>query len=103
MKIRKGDRVQVLTGKDRGKTGTVTRAIPEKDRVIVDGVNIAKKHQKPTSQTNTGGIIDKEMPIPVSNVAIICNACGAPTRIGHRFEADGTKVRICRKCGGDVV
>ena len=103
MKIRKGDRVQVLTGKDRGKTGVVSRSIPDRGKVIVDGVNIAKKHQKPTSQTNTGGIIDKEMPIPVSNVAIICNACGAPTRVGHRFEADGTKVRICRKCGGDVV
>jgi large subunit ribosomal protein L24 len=102
MKIRKGDRVQVLTGKDRGKTGTVTRAIPERGKVIVDGVNIAKKHQKPTSQTNTGGIIDKEMPIQVANVAVICNACGKPTRIGYRFEADGTKVRICRKCEGDL-
>ena len=102
MKIRKGDRVQVLTGKDRGKTGTVTRAIPERGKVIVDGVNIAKKHQKPTSQTNTGGIIDKEMPIQVANVAVICNACGQPTRIGYRFEADGTKVRICRKCEGDL-
>lgn len=102
MKIRKGDRVQVLTGKDRGKTGTVTRSIPARGRVIVDGVNIAKKHQKPISQTNTGGIIDKEMPIPVANVAIICNGCGKPTRIGYRFEPDGTKVRICRKCEGDL-
>jgi large subunit ribosomal protein L24 len=102
MKIRKGDRVQVLSGKDRGKTGTVTRAYPERGRVIVDGVNIAKKHQKPTSQTNTGGIIDKEMPIAVANVAIICGSCSKPTRIGYRFEADGTKVRICRKCEGDL-
>jgi large subunit ribosomal protein L24 len=102
MKIRKGDRVQVLTGKDRGKTGTVTRAYPERGRVIVDGVNIAKKHQKPTSQTNTGGIIDKEMPIAVANVAILCGSCGKPTRIGYRFESDGTKVRICRKCGKDL-
>lgn len=102
MKIRKGDRVQVLSGKDRGKTGTVTRAYPERGRVIVDGVNIAKKHQKPTSQTNTGGIIDKEMPIAVDSVAIICGSCGKPTRIGYRFESDGTKVRICRKCEGDL-
>jgi large subunit ribosomal protein L24 len=102
MKIRKGDRVQVLSGKDRGKTGTVTRAFPERGRVIVDGVNIAKKHQKPTSQTNTGGIIDKEMPIAVANVAIVCSSCGKPTRIGYRFESDGTKVRICRKCEGDL-
>ena len=102
MKIRKGDRVQVLTGKDRGKTGTVTRAIPDRGKVIVDGVNIAKKHQKPTSQTNTGGIIDKEMPIPVANVAIVCESCGHPTRVGYRFEPDGSKVRICRKCEGDL-
>jgi large subunit ribosomal protein L24 len=102
MKIHKGDRVQVLTGKDRGKTGTVTRSIPARGRVIVDGVNIAKKHQKPTSATQQGGIIDKEMPIPVANVAIVCSSCGKPTRIGYRFEADGTKVRICRKCEGDL-
>jgi large subunit ribosomal protein L24 len=102
MKIRKGDRVQVLTGKDRGKTGTVTRSIPARGKVIVDGVNIAKKHQKPTSATTQGGIIDKEMPIPVANVAIVCNGCGKPTRIGYRFEGDGTKVRVCRKCGGDL-
>ena len=101
MKIRKGDRVQVLSGKDRGKTGTVTRAYPERGRVIVDGVNIAKKHQKPVSQTNTGGIIDKEMPIHVSNVALWCKDCGA-TRIGYRFDADGAKHRICRKCGGEI-
>ncbi len=102
MKIRKGDRVQVLTGKDRGKTGTVSRSIPARDKVIVDGVNIAKKHQKPTRSTQQGGIIDKEMPIPVSNVAIVCSSCNKPTRIGYRFEADGTKVRVCRKCGGDL-
>jgi len=102
MKIRKGDRVQVLQGKDRGKNGVVMFAFPADDRVIVDGVNIAKKHQKPTRSTQQGGIIDKEMPINVSNVAIICGSCHKPTRVGHRFEPDGTKVRICRKCGGDL-
>jgi len=102
MKIRKGDRVQVLTGKDRGKTGVVSRSIPDRGKVIVDGVNIAKKHQKPTSATTQGGIIDKEMPIPVANVAVICNSCGKPTRIGYRIEGDGSKVRICRKCEGDL-
>jgi large subunit ribosomal protein L24 len=102
MKIRKGDRVRVLTGKDRGKTGTVTRALPDRGKVIVDGVNVVKRHTKPTSQTNTGGIIDKELPIAVANVAIICGSCGKPTRIGYRFESDGTKVRICRKCEGDL-
>lgn len=102
MKIRKGDRVVVLTGKDRGKEGTVTFALPKEGRVVVDGINIVKKHQKPTRATQQGGIIDKEMPIPVANVAILCSACGKRTRVGFRFEPDGTKVRICRKCGGDL-
>ncbi|WP_334143302.1 50S ribosomal protein L24 [Rhabdothermincola sp.] len=102
MKIRKGDRVVVLQGKDRGKEGTVTFAFPAEDRVIVDGVNVAKKHQKPTRAIQQGGIIDKEMPVHVSSVAILCAACGKPTRVGYRFEGDGTKVRICRKCGGDL-
>jgi len=102
MKIRKGDRVQVLAGKDRGKTGTVTFAYPAKDKVVVDGLNVAKKHQKPKGGTMQGGIIDKEMPMAVSNVAIICPSCGKPTRIGYRFEPDGSKVRICRKCEGDL-
>ena len=101
MKIRKGDRVRVLTGKDRGKEGEVSRALPSKDKVIVDGVNVAKKHQKATRATMQGGIIDKDMPIPVANVAILCSACG-PTRVGFRFEPDGTKVRVCKKCGGDL-
>jgi len=102
MKIRKGDRVVVLSGKDRGREGTVTFAYPAKGRVIVDGTNIAKKHQKPTRSTQQGGIIDKEMPIDASNVAIVCPSCGKPTRVGYRFEPDGDKVRICRKCEGDL-
>ncbi len=101
MKIRKGDRVRVLAGKDRGKEGVVSRAIPSTGKVIIDGVNVAKKHQRATSATMQGGIIDKDMPLPVSNVAIICDACG-PTRIGYRFDDDGVKFRICRKCGGDL-
>jgi large subunit ribosomal protein L24 len=102
MKIRKGDRVVVLSGKDRGREGTVVFAYPDKGRVIVEGTNVAKRHQKPTRQMQQGGIIDKEMPIDVSNVAILCSSCGKPTRVGHRFEPDGSKVRICRKCGGDL-
>lgn len=102
MKVRKGDRVVVRQGKDRGKTGTVTFAFPQEGRVIVDGVNIAKKHQKPTRSTTQGGIIDKEMPIQASNVSVLCSKCGKATRVGHRFDPDGTKVRICRKCGGDL-
>jgi large subunit ribosomal protein L24 len=104
MKLRKGDRVRVLTGKDRGKEGEVMRALPGKGKVIVDGVNVAKRHQRPTKATVQGGIIDKDMPLPVSAVAILCPTDG-PTRIGYRFEDTGTgrrKVRICRKCGGDL-
>jgi large subunit ribosomal protein L24 len=103
MKIRKGDRVVVLQGKDRGKEGTVTFAYPREGRVIVDGANIAKKHQKPTRSTQQGGIIDKEMPMPASSVAIVCPSCGKPTRVGHRFEPDGTKIRVCRKCEADLI
>jgi large subunit ribosomal protein L24 len=102
LKIKKGDRVQVLTGKDRGKTGNVTRAIPETGKVIVDGVNVAKKHQKATKATMQGGIIDKDMPIPVANVAIVCPSCSKPTRVGYKIDGDGTKVRVCKKCGGEM-
>jgi len=100
MKLKKGDRVRVLSGKDVGKEGEITRVIPERNRVIVDGVNVAKRHQRATRATMQGGIIDKDMPIHVSNVAIVCSSCG-PTRIGYRFE--GTeKIRVCRKCGKDL-
>ncbi len=101
MKIRKGDTVRVLTGKDRGKEGEVMTALPEVRKVIVDGVNIAKKHQKPRSATDQGGIIDKDMPIPVANVALVCDSCG-PTRVGYRVDPDGTKSRVCKKCGKDL-
>jgi large subunit ribosomal protein L24 len=101
MKLRKGDQVRVLAGKDIGKEGEVTRVLPDRDRVIVEGINLAKRHQKPTRSTMQGGIIDKDMPIHVSNLAILCSRCG-PTRIGYRFNPDGAKVRVCRKCGGDL-
>jgi large subunit ribosomal protein L24 len=101
MKLRKGDRVRVLQGKDRGETGVIMRVLPKTNKVIVDGVNVAKKHQKATRATTQGGIIDKDMPLSASAVAIVCSTDG-PTRIGYRFEGEGaqrTKVRICKKCG----
>ena len=101
MKLKKGDEVVVLAGKDIGKRGTISRVISEADRVIVDGVNMVKRHTKPRGQVMQGGIIDKEMPIHVSNVALWCKDCGA-TRIGYRIEENGTKHRICRKCGAEV-
>jgi large subunit ribosomal protein L24 len=100
MKLRKGDKVRVLSGKDRGKEGDIMRVLPSRNMVIVDGVNQAKKHQRATRATMQGGIIDKDMPMPASSVAIVCSTCG-PTRIGYRFEGE-QKVRVCRKCGGDI-
>ncbi len=101
MKIKKGDRVRVLSGKDRGKEGEVMRALPSRDKVIVDGINRVKKGQRQTRATMQGGIIDKDMPIPVANVAVICSTCG-PTRIGFRIDEQGRKVRVCKKCGTDL-
>ena len=100
LKLRKGDRVVVLAGKDVGKQGEITRVLPERRMVIVDGVNMAKRHQRSTKATNQGGIIDKDMPIPISNLAIVCAACG-PSRVGYRIEG-GEKVRVCKKCGKEL-
>ncbi len=97
MKIKKGDSVRVIAGKDRGKEGDVSRVIVEADRIIVDGINLAKRHQKAKSATSQAGIIDKEMPIHISNVMILCKACG-PTRIGYTGTGSDKK-RVCRKCG----
>ncbi|MBW3575265.1 MAG: 50S ribosomal protein L24 [Actinobacteria bacterium] len=102
MKIKKGDRVMVLSGKDRGKEGVVMRALPREGKVIVEGVNTAKKHQRPTRMTMQGGIIDKDMPVDVSNVAIVSPGDGKPTRIGYRIDDNGQKVRICRRTGAEL-
>jgi large subunit ribosomal protein L24 len=102
LKIKKGDRVRVLQGKDRGKEGEVTRAFPSDGKVIVDGVNIVKRHQRATRATMQGGIIDKHLPIDVSNVALVCPGCGKPTRGGYRFDDQGRKSRVCKHCGGDI-
>ena len=96
MKLKKGDHVVVLKGKDRGKDGVVMRVLPSENKVIVEGVNVAKKHQKATRATMQAGIIDKDMPIDASNVAIVSR--GKPSRIGYRID-DGKKVRIAVKTG----
>jgi len=101
MRLKKGDQVLVLTGKDVGKQGEITRVLPDRNMVIVDGINVAKKHQRSTKATMQGGIIDKDMPLPASNVAIVCPTCG-PSRIGYRLDDDGTKFRVCKKCGKDL-
>ncbi len=101
LKIRKGDKVRVLSGKDRGKTGEVMSVDPVAGKVIVEGVNVAKRHQKPTRSMQQGGIIDKAMPIDVSNVSLI-DSSGRSTRVGYRVGADGTKSRIARTNGGEL-
>jgi large subunit ribosomal protein L24 len=101
IRLRKNDTVQVITGRDAGKQGKILKVIPEKNRVIVQGVGFIKKHTRPNPQRNIkGGIAEREAPIHVSNVMIVCGECGKRTRIGSRTLADGTKVRICRKCDG---
>jgi large subunit ribosomal protein L24 len=101
-KIRKGDKVEVLTGKYRGKQGKVLRNFPDERRVIIEGVNLVKKHSRPTQENPQGGIITKEAPIDVSNVALVCDSCNHSIRAGYRLDPDGNKRRVCRKCGADL-
>ena len=99
--IRKNDNVVVTTGKDRGKRGRVVRLVPEKNRLVVEGVNMAKRHTKPNPQKNIkGGVMEREAPLHASNVQIVCPECGKPTRVGKKILDDGRKVRVCRKCDG---
>jgi large subunit ribosomal protein L24 len=102
--IKKDDMVKVLQGKDRGKEGRVVRVLPREGRVMVDGVALAKKHMRSTGKRSTsgqqlqqGGIIDAEMYVDISNVQVVCGACGKSSRVGHRMEGD-VKVRFCRRC-----
>ena len=101
MNIKKDDKVIVLSGKDKGKQGKVLSADPKAMKVVVEGVNVATKHQKPMKQGQDGGIIKVETPIYVSTVQLVCPKCGKATRVGHKI-ADGKKVRVCKKCGAEV-
>ena len=98
MKIRRDDTVLVIAGKDRGKKGKVRQSLPEESRVTVDGVNMVKRHMRPRGTVRQAGIIEREAPIHISNVMLICTKCNHPTRTGFRFLEDGTKVRFCRRC-----
>jgi len=97
IKLKKDDTVEVIAGKDKGKRGRILKVLRDKDRVVVDGVNIVKKAQKRRKQTDRGGIIEVEAAIHCSNVAVVCKKCG-PTRIGYKIEGEN-KTRVCRKCG----
>ncbi len=109
LKVKKGDTVQVVSGKDRGAKGRVIQAYPETERVLVEGVNRIKKHTKVTTTARggqTGGIIVQEAPIHVSNVMVVCGNCGKASRVGHRRETGGDgktrSVRVCRRCDHDI-
>ena len=97
--IKKNDKVTVLAGKEQGKIGTVLKVDSEKGRVIVEKINMVKRHAKPGTAGSQGGIIEKEAPIHISNLMLICNKCAESTRVGKRILEDGSKVRICKKCG----
>ena len=98
MKIRKNDTVLVIAGKDRGKKGKVRFAYPKDGRLLVEGVNFVKKHARATGQARQADIIEREAPIRVSNVMLLCSRCNRPTRVGLHYLEDGRKVRICRSC-----
>lgn len=98
MRIRRNDNVIVLSGKDKGKTGTVRYAYPRKGELVIEGINMIKRHTKPRSATDPGGIIHKEAAIDISNVMLVCSKCNQPTRVGLRSLEKGGKVRFCKKC-----
>jgi large subunit ribosomal protein L24 len=99
MNIKKDDTVQVITGKDKGKKGKVRDVHPSSNAVIVEGLNIVKKHTKGSSGARQAGVIEQEAPLRASKVMVICPSCNKPTRVGHTLVADGQKVRVCRNCG----
>jgi large subunit ribosomal protein L24 len=100
--IRKDDKVKIITGKDKGKIGKVLRVLRKKDRILVEKVNIIKRHTKPSVKNRQGGIVESEAPIPWSNVMLMCNKCMAATRLTHKILEDGKKIRTCAKCGETI-
>jgi large subunit ribosomal protein L24 len=97
--IKKNDLVMVTTGKEGGKSGRVLRVLPEKGKVLVEKINFVKRHSRPHGQQRRGGIVEKEAPLHISNVMLLCEKCNKPVRIRHRVVEGGKKVRVCRKCG----
>ena len=101
--VRRNDTVLVIAGKDRGKRGRVLKLLPERNRVVVEGVNVIKRHTRPNPSRNIkGGVVEREASLHASNLQLVCPDCGAQTRVGRRLLGDGRKVRICRKCEGVV-
>ena len=102
MSIKKDDLVVVLSGKDKGKQGKVLEVQPKSGKVVVENINVVSRHTKPRKQGDQGGILKKEAPIYASKVQRVCPKCGKPTRAAHKVQADGKKVRICKKCGAEI-
>ncbi|MDR5693952.1 MAG: 50S ribosomal protein L24 [Armatimonadota bacterium] len=100
--VKKGDLVEVISGKYRGKRGKVLRVFPQEGRVIVEGVNVVKRHVRPSQKFPQGGIIEQEAPIYAAKVMLVCTKCGRRTRVGRAFLEDGTKIRVCKKCGEQI-
>ena len=101
-KIKKNDKVIVIAGKEKGKIGAVLKVNSELGRIVVEKVNIVKRHSKPNMRSGEGGIIEKEAQVAISNVKLVCNKCAEPTRIGNRRLEDGSKVRVCKKCNESI-
>ncbi|MBU1340818.1 MAG: 50S ribosomal protein L24 [Proteobacteria bacterium] len=101
-RVKKDDKVKVMTGKDKGKIGKVLKVVKKTNRVIVENINVVKVHQRPTQANPQGGIVDKTMPIQISNLMVMCNSCVKPTRIGMKQLEDGKRVRICKKCNQQI-
>lgn len=99
MHIRKNDSVMVVAGKERGKTGKVLRVIPEKNAAVIERMNLVKRHARARGPQQPSGIVEKEAPIQLSNLMVMCDKCNAPVRVGRKILADGEKVRVCRRCG----
>ena len=100
--VRRGDTVGVIAGSERGKRGKVLRVFTEKGRVLVEHVNMIKKHQRPTQKLRQGGIIEREGALALSNVLVVCGRCDKPSRTGIKVLADGRKIRTCRRCGESI-
>jgi len=96
--VKKDDLVMIIAGKDKGKSGKVLRVLPEKERVLVENLNLIKRHTRPSQSNSEGGIIEKEAPIAISNVQLLCQGCNKPVRTGIKVLEDGSKVRFCKKC-----
>ncbi len=102
IRIKKDDKVKILTGKDKGKISKVLKVVKKTNRIIVENINVSKTHQKPTQANPQGGIVDKSMPVEISNIMLMCNHCVKPTRISMKELENGKRVRICKKCNEQI-